>query len=231
MYYQLLYLNDENRVTIDEYETINYDFNTEFAIALFDKSKKPFAFIELEHTEFDKILGDEITLSSVINALLEYGFSKYASNKSASKLRKEVMQRTNISFREINTGERCDFYHKAKGTVYSKMIYDLKVIDLNTKEEIFVIKNFPFNNENLSYKTIANGIMQYTQDYSNTKEYEEECRIKEEELQRQLQEEERAREQERLRAEAIKMVQEQETKRIEELIDLKIKELEKQETD
>jgi hypothetical protein len=229
MYYQLLYLKDENEYTINEFGTKNYEFGTEFAIVLFDKFKKPFAFIGLEYTEFDKALGYNLTLTEVINKLQNYGFIKYSSNKSAKMLRKEVKGRTDISYWSVDTGEKCDFYHATKDVIYNRRVYDLKIIDNKTRKTFLVIENYDFNDSNPSLRIIANGIMKYTINYRNTKEYEEDCRIKEEELQRRLQEEERIKQQERLKAEAIALVQEQEAKRIEELIQMKIKELENQE--
>ncbi|MFL0248379.1 hypothetical protein [Candidatus Clostridium stratigraminis] len=230
MYYQLFYLKDENKVTIiDEYGTKQYDFGTEFAIVLFDNEKKPFSFIGLAYTEYNIGLGCDTTLTEVIKILQRYGFNKYASNKSAKKLREEVTRREDISYKNLDTGEQRDFYNRAKDTVYNRRVYDLAIIDNKTREELVVFKNYDFNNDNPSIRVIAEGIMDYTTKYIDTKEYEEDCREREEELRRELEEEERVREQERIGEEAEALVREEEAKRIEELIRAKVKELENQE--
>ncbi|GLC32180.1 hypothetical protein [Clostridium omnivorum] len=230
MYYQLLYLNDENEVTINEFETRTYDFSTEFAIVLFDNSKKPFAFIELEYSIIDKALGHTITLNEVISTLKDFGFDKLTSNKSAKKLREEVEKRTDICYVNNRTKEVRDYYNPIKDSTVPRSVYNLKIIDLKTKEELLFIENCLFNMENPPYRIIANGIKDYTIDYCETKEYEEECKLEQEKIQRQKQEEIKLKEQERIRAEATQLVREEETKRIEELIEMKIKELQKQES-
>lgn len=229
MYYQLIYLTDENEATYGDFGTTYFDFGTEFAIVLYDSAKKPFAFIGLEYKEFDRSMGQDLTLTEVIYDLCKLGFKKYASHKSAKKLREEVNKRRDISHYTVDTGKQCDFYNYAKDTIFNRRVYDLKIIDNKTREVLFTVENYDFNNDKPSYKIIAKGIKKYTISYYDTKEYEEDCKLREEKLQRQLEEEEKAREQERIRAEAEALVRAEEKKRIEELIQSKIKELENQE--
>lgn len=227
MYFQVLYLKDETY--IDKYGIEQYKYYNEFAIVLCDKAKKPFAFVELNYSQFESALGVNVGLRETVSELINLGFTKLATTKSAKKLIAEVEKNTDICYKSIRTDEMRDYYNPKKETIVARKVYNLEIIDLKTNEKLLFLENFYFNMENPSYRIIADGIKNYTMNYYDTKEYEEVCRLEEEEEQRQLQEEKKLAEQERRRQEAIALVREEEEKRQEELVNIKIKELEEQE--
>jgi hypothetical protein len=218
MYYQVFYSKN------------NEEFNSEFGVMLFDKSKTPFLFMELYYENGDITTEHGFTLADFIEHFRSYEFEEYYSKKNLTKLLQEI--RADLYYiNEYIGGWQQTEYGKKKDDLNA---YRLKLIDSMTKDVVIELEYYFVNS---IMKTIANGIIENIIPYEETEEYKEKARLEQEELERQRlikdkenrEKEEaiaKANEENRLKEYYENLLMEQEKRHKAELIALKEKELE-----